>query len=85
MKTRMIIKFKKYISNQDYKRIMEHLLTEWNERGIIAISPDVEVQAIITEDAKGEIKVINLANGSVKNREKTLEKIKKLFKKKNKA
>ena len=85
MKTRMIVKFNKFVSNQDYKRIMNCLLTGWDEKGIIATSPDVEVQAIILEDEKGEIKVIDLANGSVKNREKTLEKIKKLFKKKNKA
>lgn len=85
MKTRMMIKFKKMVTNEVYEEIKNYLLEEWNEKGIIATTPDFEVQAIILEAENGEIKVIRLEDGRVKTRIKILEKIKKLFNRKNKA
>lgn len=85
MKTKMIVKFKRMVSNQDYKRIMGHLQEDWNKRGMLVSNPNIEVQAVILENEKGEITVINLTDKKVKTIKNMLEKIKKLFKRKNKV
>ena len=85
MKTRMIIKYDGFMYHQDAEFLKERFLEEWNNKGIILLPKNIEIQAIISEDDKGEIKVIRLEDGRVKTRIKILEKIKKLFKRKNKA
>ena len=85
MKTKLIIKFDNLIHQKDAFMFKNELLYQWNNDEAILIPPHIEIQAIILEDEKGEIKVINLKDGSTKNRKNILEKIKKLFKKKNKA
>ena len=85
MKPKMIIKFNTFVSYETAQKVKKELLNQWNNDVMVLTNPTVEIQAIILEDAKGEIKVINLKEGSTKNRKNILEKIKKLFKKKNKA
>ena len=79
MKTKMIIKVNTLLSYETVKHIKEHLLHQWNNEEALLIPHNVEIQAIILEDEKGEIKVINIKDGSTKNRKNILEKIKKLF------
>lgn len=85
MKTKMIVKFNSFLSYENAQKIKCDLLYQWHNNEIIACNKHVEILAIILEDEKGEIKVINLKESSVKNKENILEKIKKLFKKKNKS
>lgn len=85
MKTKMIIKFHSNVSLETAHKVRSTLLRQWNNDEAILLPYNVEIQAIILEDKKGEIKVINLRDRSVKNRKNILEKIKKLFKKKNKV
>lgn len=85
MKTKMIIKFNTFVSRETARQVKNELLHQWHNEETILLPPDIEIQGIISEDVKGEIKVINLKNGSTKNRKNILKKIKKLFKRKNKA
>lgn len=85
MKTKLIIKFHSNVSFETAHKTKDTLLHQWNNDEAIILPHNVEIQAIILEDEKGEIKVINFRDESVKNRKNILEKIKKLFKRKNKA
>lgn len=84
MKTKMIIKVNTIMPYEAGKKLKEHIMQQWNNDGIVLVDNCVDIQAIILEDPKGEITVINLKNASVKNKQNILKKIKKLFKKKNK-
>lgn len=79
MKTKMVIKLNAIYPYEKAQFIKEELLRQWHNDEAVIYPAGVEIQAIILEDEKGEITVINLA----KNRKNILEKIKKLFKKKN--
>lgn len=85
MKAKMIIKFNKFICYKDAIRVKNELLSQWHNDEAILLPHNVEIQAIILEDEKGEIKVINLKDERDKNRKNILEKIKKLFHIKNNA
>lgn len=85
MKSKMIVKLNTLVSYETAQQVKKHLLNQWNNGEIVLTDPNVEIQAIILEDVKGEITVINLKDGSTKKRKNILKKIKKLFKKKNKA
>ena len=85
MKAKMIIKINNTVSYETVKRLKTNLIEQWNYDGIVVTSQGVDIQAIILEDEKGEIKVINLKNESVKTRKKVFEKIKKVFHIKNKG
>lgn len=85
MNPKMIIKFNSNVSYETAQGVKNELLKQWNKDGMLLLNPVVEIQAIILEDVKGEITVINLKDGSTKKRKNILKKIKKLFKKKNKA
>ena len=79
MKTKMIIKFNSFVSYETARQIKKELLCQWNDDGIVLTDPSIEVQAIILEPEKGEIKVINLTDERVKTRKNIFGKIKKLF------
>lgn len=83
MKTKMVIKLNAIYPYETAQRIKENLLKQWHNDEAVIYPADVEIQAIILEDEKGEIKVINLKEERAKTRKNILEKIKKLFKKKN--
>ena len=85
MKAKMIVKCNAYISHIDKRYITNYLLHDWNNKGVVITNPDIEVQAVILENDKGEITVINLTDKKVKTIKNMLEKIKKLFKRKNKV
>lgn len=85
MKTKMIIKFNKFISYENAFKVKKDLLKQWRYEEAILLHPDIDIQAIILENDKGEITVINLRDKKVKTRKNILKKIQKLFKRKNKC
>lgn len=85
MKTKMIIKLNKFIRYEDAIRVKEDLLNQYHNEEVILLHPYIDIQAIILENEKGEITVINLKDKKVKTRKNILKKIQKLFKRKNKV